>query len=350
MLYQAFGLKIHSEFMLPELTPATGVPDVTIRRTVTADALPAATAFPAYLCSPQAEVTRQSARQILEDSNNAVPVARPFLRSPAGDIYLYWPEVGRARVTGGCEIAVQPEAGVDEALVRLHILGSALGVLLQQRDLLPLHASVVAIGDYAVAFMGEWGAGKSTMAAAMHGQGYPLLADDIAAIDLAQKTPYVRVGFPQLKLWPEAVTLLDDQPETLPRVHPEEEKRIKMLAADSSGKARPLRCIYVLTGGEEIEIAPRAPRDAFFDLLADWYGARFGNDFLAPSERKRVFSHCLQLTQSIPIVALMRPSALELLPAVVQAVAAHAGTLALQYTRCQSLPAQYAVKQPISGQ
>jgi len=310
-LHQTFGLQIRSELCLPELaignsSASADADEVVIRRAIAQDAIPPIDAFPGN--------DREAAR-------------RPFLRTPAGDIYLSWPAVGRARVSDGRLIAFQPDPGVPAELLRLHLLGSALGVTLHQRGLLPLHASVVALHGGAIAFLGCWGAGKSTTAAAMHVHGYPLLADDIAALDLAQDLPYARIGFPQLKLWPEALPIFGDSPERLPLVHPAEEKRIKTIELGDAYPPLPLQCIYLLQDGPQVQIEPIAPKVALFDLLANWYGARFGHGFLDAAGQQRLFAHAVRVTKTVPIFTLQRPLAIAQLPTLVQQVAAHAAGL-----------------------
>lgn len=309
--YQTFGLQIRSELCLPELvignvSATTGATDLVIRRATEHDGIPPAAAFPGH-------------------DQEAAP--RPFLRTRAGDIYLSWPTVGRARVSGGRLIAFQPDPGVPVELIRLHLLGSALGVTLHQRGLLPLHASVVALHGCAIAFLGGWGAGKSTAAAAMHVHGYPVLADDIAAVDLAQDLPYARIGFPQMKLWPESLPIFGDSPERLPLVHPAEEKRIKVIERNDACTSLPLQCIYLLQDGPQVQIETMAPKEALFDLLANWYGARFGHGFLDAAEQKRLFAHCIRVTKTVPIFTLQRPMAIAQLPTLVQQVAAHTAGL-----------------------
>jgi hypothetical protein len=84
----------------------------------------------------------------------------------------------------------------------LFLLGSALGALYFQRGYFPLHASVVVVKQQAVAFAGDSGSGKSTMAAWLHARGYPLLCDDVCVVRFdASETPMAYPGYPRLKLW-----------------------------------------------------------------------------------------------------------------------------------------------------
>src|SRR5262249_24053304 len=118
------------------------------------------------------------------------------------DAYLFWHQLGKFRVRGGMEVTIDALPGIDDALIRLPLLGTVLAVLLHQRGLLTLHASAVEINGQAAAFIGTKGAGKSTIAAMLHARGHRLIADDIVAMDLTDpQKPLLLPGFPQFKLW-----------------------------------------------------------------------------------------------------------------------------------------------------
>ena len=113
----------------------------------------------------------------------------------------------RSRSTRG------PRRAVD--LLRLYLLGPALALLLHQRGFLVLHASAVSLDGGVVAFLGHSGHGKSTTAATLHARGAAIVADDVVAVDLgAPGGPAALPGFPLLKLWPDAVTALGENPRT----------------------------------------------------------------------------------------------------------------------------------------
>ena len=80
------------------------------------------------------------------------------------------------------EIVAEPRQGVPDSNVRLFLLGSAMGALLHQRGLLPLHTNAVEVGGRAFAFMGKSGAGKSTLAAWFHDRGFRIVADDVCVV------------------------------------------------------------------------------------------------------------------------------------------------------------------------
>ena len=116
--YQAFELEIACEIELPELAAGDvdREPDVTIR-------LGDAGSEPA--------IDSQGFGASFERDTNT---AR-----------LLWSQVGQFRIEGGRAITIRPIANADENLIRLPLLGAVMAVLLQQRGLLVMHASVIEL-------------------------------------------------------------------------------------------------------------------------------------------------------------------------------------------------------------
>lgn len=242
--YVAYGLGIHSFLPLPELLVDDVPADVTVRLGDTGYSSPEHSGNVHYF-SPNAKETRL------------------FLR-----------DVGSISVRKGRDIVIDPIPGVEDRLLRLLILGPALGVLLQQRGRLVLHASAVAVASKAVLFLGRSGWGKSTMAAALYARGHDIVADDVTAIKVGKATdiPMVVPGFPQLKLWPEAAaSSLGDVPETLPRVNPRLDKRARRIAHGFTQASLPVGRIYVLDEGEKHEVELLEPQDALIELISHSY-------------------------------------------------------------------------------
>jgi len=223
----------------------------------------------------------------------------------------------------GREIVVQPASGVEDRVLRLFILGPALALLLHQRGRLVLHASAVEVGGHAVAFMGPSGWGKSTSAAVMHARGHGIVADDLTVIDVGSSCPTAFPGFPQLKLWPEAVVSLGETPETLPLLHPLLEKRARRIMREFSQTPLPLRCIYILDEGSAPAIEPLRPQEALRELIGHWYGARFGVELLQPLGLPSLFLQCANLASRISICRLIRPYSLSVLSDVARLVEEH---------------------------
>lgn len=218
----------------------------------------------------------------------------------------YLEKVGAFLVRGGREIVVDAARDVEDRVLRLSILGPALALLLHQRGFLVLHASVVARGGEAVAFLGDSGWGKSTIAAALHAKGYDFVADDVAAITLGPDGPHVLPGYPQAKLWPDAATLLGETPESLPLLHPRFDKRGWRTARGFSSDPRRLVRTYVLAPGSTPVIERLEPREACFEVMSHWYGHRFGAGLLKAGSAAVHLRQCVELAGRVPMRRLRR--------------------------------------------
>jgi hypothetical protein len=122
---------------------------------------------------------------------------------------LQVPDVARFHVTES-SIKVCPHPASDDSAVRLYLFGSVMGALLHLRGVLPLHGSAVCLPheEGAAIFTGVSSAGKSTLAAALNGRGYPLIADDISAINASADGFTIHPGLARSKLWRKSLDFL----------------------------------------------------------------------------------------------------------------------------------------------
>jgi hypothetical protein len=227
---------------------------------------------------------------------------------------LFWQGVGSFLVRGGTDVVVDPSPLVDQKLLRLFVLGPVLAVLLRQRGCLLLHASAVAVADKAVLFVGSSGWGKSTMAAALHVRGHSLVTDDMAVLWVEESHPVVLPSFPQLKLWPEVLLSLGEDPEKLPRWNPNLEKRVRSAAHELSSTPLPIERIYVLDEGEATEILPLSPQEAFVRLVRHTYGSDYGMQTSMGVGSASHFAKCTRLVDKVTVCSLQRRKSLSLLP------------------------------------
>lgn len=281
--YVAYGLSIRSGLPLPELIVSRAAPD--------------------SLASGGVVVRTGIVRRLPPQ----VDAAGFGFWATADEACHFLEKVGAFLVREGREIVVEPVLGAEERLLRLSLLGPAMGLLLHQRGLLVVHASVVARGGQAVAFLGNNGGGKSTIAAALYAKGYDVVADDVAAIGIDPSGPIVFPAFPQLKLWPEAATLLGENPESLPILHPGFDKRGWHVGRGFSTEGRRLERVYVLAQGPAPALEPLEPRQAWLELMRNWYGNRFGRDLLqARGSAALHLRQCVALAGRVPMHRLRR--------------------------------------------
>lgn len=241
--YAAYGFIWRMPLACPELraAPTGAAVDVTVRY----DALPA----------PQADATS----------------AGPLHQMTPGEARFGLPGVAQLLVCGGKEIVVERQPDVDDQMVRLLLIGTGAALLLHQRGLLPLHASAVVAPAGAILFMGHSGAGKSTLLNEFLRRGYPMLAEDLAAVRLdAQGAAWVEPGVQVTKLWADSAAMLGQPTDGLARVRPKLEKfMLPATDALADGPAR-LAAIYLLASHNQPTITLEERREARkFNALLD---------------------------------------------------------------------------------
>lgn len=287
-----------------------------------------------------------------------------LVREGAGEV-LRWPDVADFESTAqGIQVRVwaRPHPWLRGRLETC-LLGPVLAYRLERHGLPALHASAVVLpagqgagSGGAVGFLAGNHAGKSTLSvsllaamptAATRAAGAALLTDDILALEQVGGVWHGRPGYPQVRLWPEAVeALLGLDPELLRRVHPACSKRrveIDFSGASDAGsslvtaktpavgrfcaEARPLRALYLPrrldAAGAAIHIELLSMQEALFELLRCSF---LPPDLLAAvglqAERLELLS---RLVRDVPVKRLTYPSGYEGLPRVHEAVLADIG-------------------------
>jgi hypothetical protein len=203
---------------------------------------------------------------------------------------------------------------------------SAMIGILRQRGMFLLHGSAIAVGAYAILFLGHSGQGKSTTAAAFSRAGYRAITDDIAAIHNVDGSCRLIPGYPRLRLSEEGAHLLDSQARELPPpVELADRKRSYSIASWFQPEPLPVKQIYLLTDGEELKVERVEPQKIFQEL----FGFSFLRRKAASAEVKaQHFMQFQQLAEVVSVRRLIRPRDLALLPALADLVIDEAGLAA----------------------
>lgn len=279
--YEIYGLVIESELGLPELRS----------REVTS--------------APTPDV------QILYGRISPALIAAAgdrFLHAENDEILLTVPQVARYCVTRGHRVLVEPEAEVDASLVRLFLLGSVIGLVCQQRGLLALHASAVAINDEAVAFVGQQGQGKSTLAAhCLAHSPARLVADDILVVSFDNGgRPWVHPGMPAVKLWRDALQALGRGAEGLRPDWIRADKFILPIVDQLAQAPTRLNCVYVLVDDDNAgdgRIEALSGASAAASLVAHTYRVEYLD---LTGNRVAHFAASTRLAERVPVRRLSR--------------------------------------------
>ena len=99
-------------------------------------------------------------------------------------------------------IEFRPLEHATQHTLTTYLLGQVLSFSLLSFGCEPLHATAVVVDGSAVAFLGDCGDGKSTLGAAFLARGYPLLTDDVLALQFDRTGVIAHAGPARLKLFP----------------------------------------------------------------------------------------------------------------------------------------------------
>jgi len=275
--YRCYGLTIRSAIELPELG--------------TADA------------SAPADVEILVLDAELDDRPPAVDQPH-FAWREAESVGIDVPGVARYRVDRGERIVVSRRPGADDRDVRLFLLGTAMGALMVQRGHLVLHGNALRVGDACGIVVGHSGAGKSTLAAEFVRRGFDVLADDVVPVN---GHGHALPGYPRLKLWLDALSLLELSAHDLDRITATADK-FHVPVARGPLSPLPVRWIFVLESHESSELQLQTARgvEAYELLREHTYRPELIHDDAAFGKHLR---QCSALVGTARVARVLRPAA-----------------------------------------
>lgn len=279
--YHIFGLKIRSSLPLPAQIiadfSADDRPDVIIEYGNT----------PKKLFNPRDE--------------------RACYQATPGEFLLRIDSVASYYVRDGNKITITPNPEAGEEQIRIFLMGSAIGALLHQRNILVLHAGAIAVNGRGVLFSGHSGTGKSTLAAAFHKRGYPFLADDVCAVIMTGGQPEVIPGFSRLKLWGDVLKKLDQDKDQLESVRWTETMDKYFLPVETvDEKPLSLESVFILSKNcaDKIDITELNGHEKIYPIINNTYRLGFLNGL---GGKNHHFRQCAAVAARTRVHSVTRP-------------------------------------------
>lgn len=222
----------------------------------------------------------------------------------------------------GCSIGAWQPPGTDDETLSHLLLDQVLPRVLSHRGRLVLHASAVSVEGQAIAFVGETGWGKSTLAASLHLSGYQLLTDDGLLIEAEDTCIKAIPGYRGLRLLPQSIkALFKETPGGKPMASYSDKNRVRLSASSQVGPVK-LAALFVLNKSDldgdvnTINLSPLSKRDACMELVRN----SFQLDVSDQKEAVKLFAEASVVAEQLPVFALSYPRDFSRLPAVHEAI------------------------------
>ena len=275
-------------------------------------------------CAHQIGSSVSIRRARLPETLSSVTAVFPEGQCNESELLFNIPDAARYLIRSGSEILVDQAANSNPGDVAAFLLGTAFGVLCHQRGTNPLHGSAIDIVDGCVAFVGDSGAGKSTMVAALASRGHQVISDDLCVFEASEQGVRVWPGLNRLRLWEDALAALDcDQPgierefrglnkylvPTQPIRNPQNPRRLQrvyQLAAAADGDPT---TITRLQGAATVEV-----------LMQNIYRVAIAERM---GRKANLFVACAAAAQEVPVYRLSRPLGFQILPDVLKVLEEH---------------------------
>lgn len=247
---------------------------------------------------------------VSETGLDSTTLSSPYIQTNNSSIWINIPNTARIQANKGKEILVDILDNADEASALLFIFGTGMGAILHQRGHLVLHANAVLVEDQLILIIGDSGAGKSTIAAAFHKLGYPVISDDVVAIHSGLR---VAGGFPQIKLCLDTLEKLNIDKNGLNRISSktglEIEKFSLPLHPIELKKPLPIAAIYILETSKDnsdnrIQFRPLTGIAKFNNLKRYTYKKALLNGLGLEANHLEISS---ALANNLNIVKIIRP-------------------------------------------
>ena len=123
------------------------------------------------------------------------------------DMWFYIEDVAIFHIYNGDTVTIEPMGDKNNKMIKLYIMGSVMGMILLQRNMVAIHGGGIVIDGKGCIFTGQKGAGKSTITTALRKKGYKFIADDVCSINIGERNT-IHHGFGYQKLCEDAMEKL----------------------------------------------------------------------------------------------------------------------------------------------
>ena len=265
-------------------------------------------------------LVRATAKRFADARRGAIGRWFAYRRTRRGDSYLRWKGLVECLVSrDGRGIEYRPLLQASDEAMMDYVLGTLLSFSLVARGLEPLHATTVLVDGRAVAFLGDCGTGKSTIAAALLARGYPLLTDDLLSLTNGRGRYIAHPGPARIKLYPHVARALLGRGDGTPMSVGTTKRVLALAPGQARRRAARLGALYSLETaprGSVARVEPLTRAEALIEIVRGAFNVLRTD----PARLAQQFAFASALADAMPVSRLVVPRSLSALPAVGDAV------------------------------
>ncbi|OOM09345.1 hypothetical protein [Clostridium saccharobutylicum] len=274
--YKVYGLKIKSDIEFPELLESNDVN------------------YEINICIG---ITPSNVLDSIKQGRNL------YLSSNCKEIWFNIKSVGTYLIYNGNTIVVDKNANADIEDLKAYLLGTALGMVLFQRNTLAIHGGTIVVNNKTLTIVGYSGVGKSTLTTALRLNKYLFMADDISTIN---DNFTINSSYPQQKLCKDTMLRLGYELNKFKKIDDDREKYKIPVRKDFISKPVKMGaiCEIKIRNNPKVEIEEIKGREKLIILINNIYRIELIRKNGMPPE---YFKKCLQIAQNIKFYRMYRP-------------------------------------------
>ena len=226
-----------------------------------------------------------------------------------GQVFMALVNGIRCLVANGQTVTIDVDDPALEPAARLFALSAGLGTLLHQRGFIPLHCAAIETPAGCVAFIGNAGDGKSTLAASLSSAGFKLFTDDRLTLHKTANAAYVAApSLPVLHLFEDGSQLAGLDGSGLAVSSYRFGKHVHIVPGRYAQYPRAMAGLYFTDWLDEPDSDPRiVPMGAIDAMMRLRRDVSLAHLVELLGQEKAFLSWAAALCGSVPAFSLLRP-------------------------------------------
>jgi hypothetical protein len=231
----------------------------------------------------------------------------PAFQVKENEFFTEVDRIARYLVRNGNEIFIDTHDQAEPASVYLFLAGSAFGVLLHQRCMLPLHGSSFVYNGKGVVICGASGAGKSSVVASFCQNEGIFINDDITPLNINDDQTTIVPIKSRIKLWDDTLEKLNLTDPSLEKIRPLIDK-FYMPVSESCTEEKSFDQLYILSthNKEEFIVKELSGIEKYNAIGHQIYRKVYLRGM--PETEKTYFRQLLKLSTQISVKQIVRPT------------------------------------------